>query len=167
MSCPCCCCHVLCCYFDHDLCLCRCGSFGGHCCCLSLISRYSWHALKPSKPPKLSTSLTFRWFEKWTSHSFSNLDLPDLDVKELCLEILRALARSTPGFLPEFGMSLMPQACCMSSLSTRSDPNAEEWSTYRACFPRCLSSVVRRLSPAASSCKATTKLLASMASYSA
>ena len=25
---PCCCCHVLCCYFDHDLCLCWCGSFG-------------------------------------------------------------------------------------------------------------------------------------------
>ena len=35
-------------------------------------------------------------------------DLPDLDVKELCLEILRVLARSTPGFLPEFGLTLMP-----------------------------------------------------------
>ena len=45
----------------------------------------------------------------------------------------------------------------MSSLSTRSDPNAEDWSTYRAGFPRCLSSVGWRLSPAASSCKATTK----------
>ena len=29
------------------------------------------------------------------------LDLPDLDVKELCLEVLRVLARSTPGFLPD------------------------------------------------------------------
>ena len=29
------------------------------------------------------------------------LDLPDLDVKELCLEVLIVLARSTPGFLPD------------------------------------------------------------------
>ena len=47
------------------------------------------------------------------------LDLPDLDVKELCLEVLRVLARSTPGFLPEFGLTLMPQACCMSSLDEK------------------------------------------------
>ena len=35
------------------------------------------------------------------------LDLPDLDVQELCLEVLRVLARSTPGFLSEFGLTLM------------------------------------------------------------
>ena len=71
VSCPCC-CRVLCCCLDHDLCLCQCGSFGRHCCRPSWNSRYSWHTLKPVKPPKLSTSLTFGWFEKWTSHSFSN-----------------------------------------------------------------------------------------------
>ena len=33
------------------------------------------------------------------------MDLPDFDVKELCLEVLRVLARSTPRFLPEFGLT--------------------------------------------------------------
>ena len=36
------------------------------------------------------------------------LDLPVLEVKELCLEVPRVLARSTSGFLLEFGLTLMP-----------------------------------------------------------
>ena len=36
------------------------------------------------------------------------LDLPDFDAKELCLEVFRDFARSTPWFLPELGLTLMP-----------------------------------------------------------
>ena len=36
------------------------------------------------------------------------LDLPDFDVKEFCLEVFRDLARSTPELLPELGLILIP-----------------------------------------------------------
>ena len=107
VSCPCCCCHVLCCCLDpRPFAFAsavpageRSSLLGGSCCCLSLNSPHSWHALKSLKSPKLSTSLTFGWLEKRTPHSFSNWILPDLDVKELCLESPLGLGAEYPRFL--------------------------------------------------------------------
>ena len=73
----------------HDVCLYLCGSFEELCCCLSLSPRYSWRALKPLVPPKLATSLTL-----WLAREVDLTLVLELDVKELCLEVLRVLARS-------------------------------------------------------------------------
>ena len=47
---------------------------------------HSLHALKPLSSPKPSTSLTFGWFEKWTSDSLSNWISPTLMSKSFVLK---------------------------------------------------------------------------------
>ena len=95
VSCPCCDCHGLCCCFDHDLCLVPSVQRRSHCYCLSLNPWHSWHGLKPLNSPQ-----AFDIADLWEVPELDftlvlELDLPDLHVKELCLEVRRVSARST------------------------------------------------------------------------
>ena len=88
---------------------------------LPLLVRFFWGTLLPlleptvllARPEAFEATEACDLADLWLAREVDltlvlELDLPDLDVKELCLEVLRVLARSTPGFLPEFGLTLMP-----------------------------------------------------------